>query len=144
MLIEDFVPISRSVWITNASLVAHGTEIARAAADASAPTDTLTLGPARHRIDSLVMPIIWSPRPPSALEDLEGDIQTSPLDGLSTHLALVASCQIPADGAGSRALYLDAERAALRFVRTFLNHFATELEHRVTAQTDVEEMRRNR
>ncbi len=29
MLIEDFVPTSRSVWITNALLRAHGTQIAR-------------------------------------------------------------------------------------------------------------------
>lgn len=136
MLIEDFVPISRSVWITNASLMAHGTEIARAAAHAAAPTDALAIGPPRTRVDSLVVPITWSPRPPSALEDLQGDLQTSPLDGLSTHLALIASCHIPADELGRRALYQDAERAAHRFVRTFLTHLARELEHRTEAETN--------
>lgn len=130
MLIEDFVPISRSAWITNASLMTHGVDIARAAADATARTNSLTLGPPRTRVDSLVMPITWSPRPPSALADLHGDLQTSPLDDGSTHLALVASCRIPTDDLGRRALYLDAERAAHRFVRTFLNHLATELERR--------------
>ena len=142
MLIEDFVPICRSVWTTNASLMAHGTQIVRAAAQATVPTDVLTLGPPRTRIDSLVIPLMWSPRPPSAFDDLQGDIQTSPLDELSTHLALIASCHIPADELGRRALDLDAERAAHRFVRTFLNHLAAELELRIAAQTDFEKMRR--
>lgn len=132
MLIEDFVPISRSVWITNASLMAHGTEIARAAAQAAAPTDALALGPPRTRVDSLLLPIRWSPRPPSALEDLQGDLQTSPLDSVSTHLALIASCHVPVDELGRRDLYRDAERAAHRFVRTFLIHLAAELEDRTT------------
>ena len=136
MLIEDFVPISRSVWITNALLRAHGTEIARAAARAAVPTESLTLGPPRTRADSLVVPITWSPQRPSAFEDLQGDLQTSPLDELSTHLALIASCHIPADALGHRALSRDAERAAHRFVRAFLTHLATELEHRTPVPVD--------
>ncbi len=130
MLIEDFVPISRSVWITNASLMADGNEIARAAARAAVPTEALTLGLPRSRVDSLVVPIMWSPRPPSAFADLQGDLQTSPLDDLSTHLALTASCHIAADELGRRALYLDAERAAHRFVRAFLTRLATEIEQK--------------
>ncbi len=130
MLVEDFVPISRSVWATNASLMAHGTEIARAAAQATVPTAVLALGPPRTRIDSLVVPIMWSPRPPGAFDDLQGDIQTSSLDEFSTHLALIASCHIPADELGRRALYRDAERVAHRSVRAFLTHLATEIEQR--------------
>lgn len=133
MLVEDFVPIGRSVWTTNASLMAHGTQIVRVAARATVPTDVLTLGPPRTRVDSLVVPIMWSPRPPSAFNDLQGDLQTSPLDELSTHLALTASCHIAADALGRRALYLDAERAAHRSVRAFLTRLATELEHRTPA-----------
>ena len=136
MLIEDFVPISRSVRITNALLRAHGPEIARAAARAAVPTESLTLGPPRTRADSLVVPIMWSPQRPSAFEDLQGDLQTSPLDELLTHLALVASCHILADALGRRALYRDAERAAQRFVRAFLTHLATELEHRSPVPVD--------
>jgi len=133
MLVEDFVPISRSVWITNASLMAHGTEIARAAARAATPTDALTLGPPRHRIDSLVVPVMWSPRAPGAFDDLQGDLQTSPLGEVSTHLALTASCHIAADALGRRALYRDAERVAHRSVRAFLTHLATEIERRTPA-----------
>ncbi|MBK5287199.1 MAG: hypothetical protein JJE46_01910 [Acidimicrobiia bacterium] len=130
MFIDDFVSVERSILVTNSWLVSHGQEIARAAARATAPTDSLLLGPPRTRTDTLVVPISWSPRPPSSLAELQGDLLTSPLDERSTHLGLSASCLIPVEPPGRREQEFAARRNAEHSVRTFLGCLAHELEQR--------------
>ncbi len=130
MFIDDFVSVGCNILVSNAWLRAHGNEIARAAAHATAPTDAVSLGPPRVRTDSLVVPIIWWPRPPSALTELQGDLATSPIDDSSTHLSLSASCLVPVEQPGRRDQELAARRIAEQSVRTFLGRLAGEMETR--------------
>ena len=130
MFIDDFVPVARNIVVANAWLISHGDEIASVAAHATAPTEVVQLGPPRTRLDSLVVPIVWSLRSPSPLTDLQGDLQTSPLDPRSTHLSLTASCHIPIALPGRRAQELAARRTAENSVLAFLGRLAGELEGR--------------
>lgn len=133
MLIDDFVPVAATVATTNAWLLACGADIARSAAHATAPTDTVNVGPIRTRSESLVMPILWAPRGPNALRELQGDLQTSPLDPTSTHLSLSASCVVAVEPLGRRIQEQSARRAAEQSVRRFLGRLAGELEFRSAA-----------
>lgn len=127
MFIDDFVPVASDILVANAWLLSHGAEIARAAADATVATRSFTFGPARSRPEALVVPIHWTAAPPAAFLELQGDLQTTCLDGAITHLSLSASCDLSVGTPGLRGQGLAAERAAEQSVRAFLEHVGGEL-----------------
>lgn len=137
MFIDDFVSVAVGVSSTNAWLIARGEEITRAAAQATTPTVTVVVGPVRTRSDCLVIPILWSPESPSPLQELQGDLQTSPLNESATHLSLSASCRVPIDPLGRRTHALAARRRAEQSVRQFLGCIACELERRSATGTPL-------
>ena len=130
MFIDDFVPVASDIRVANAFLLTHGAEIARAAAEATITTQSFTFGPPRSRRDALVVPIIWTAAPRAAFVELQGDLETTRLDGGATHLGLSASCDLAVDAPGLRGQGLAAQRAAEQSVRSFLEHVGDELELR--------------
>ena len=130
MFIDDFVPVARDLVVTNAWLLSEGVEIARAAADATLATEAVALGPPRTRSDELVLPLVWTTAPRAPFVALHGDLQTAGLDIGVTYLSLSASCDLAVDPPGRRGQEFAARRAAEQSVRTFLQRFGAELEHR--------------
>ena len=130
MFIDDFVPVASDILVANAWLLSHGAEIARTAADATTTTESFTFGPARSRSDALVVPIIWIAAPRATFVEIQGDLETTRLDGATTHLGLSASCDLAVGAPGLRGQSLAAQRAAERSVRAFLEHVGVELEQR--------------
>jgi hypothetical protein len=130
MFIDDFVSVASDILVANAWLLSHGAEIAREAADATVTTQSFIFGPPRSRSEALVVPIAWTAAPRAAFVELQGDLETSRLDGRTTHLGLSASCDLAVDAPGLRNQGLAAQRAAEQSVREFLEHVGVELERR--------------
>ena len=130
VFIDDFVPVPRSLVMTNACLISHGHEIARAAAaTALAPSD-LSLGLPRTRVDALVIPLMWSSPVSAPFRQMAGDLETARLGPTTTHLRLSASCDLAVPAPGRRPQELAAMRSAEQVVRAFLAHMAGGLEQR--------------
>lgn len=134
MFIDDFVPVASDIIVANAFLLSHGAEISRAAAEATVTTLSFTFGPPRARSEALVVPILWTAAPRATFLELQGDLQTTCLDGGGTHLSLSASCDLPVGTPGLRDQGLAAQRAAERSVRAFLEHVGGELTARERAR----------
>lgn len=130
MFIDDFVSVASDILVANAWLLSHGAEIAREAADATVTTQSFIFGPPRSRSEALVVPITWTAAPRAAFVELQGDLETTRLDGATTHLGLNASCDLAVDAPGLRGQGLAAQRAAEQSVREFLEHVGGELERR--------------
>jgi hypothetical protein len=129
VFIDDFVPVSSSLLVANACLLSHGADIARGAAEQIVSTASVSLGPARTRAESLVVPLIWSTGAREPFVELQGDLQTERMGPTSTHLRLSASCQIAVDPPGHRAQESAARRIAEQSVRAFLQRVGASLEH---------------
>lgn len=147
MLIHDFVCISAPAgtvfslvetnqeWLTPLAVGAleHGeTLLVRAG-----PVDhrllgkqvRMTVGPPRHRGDTVVLPIHWEATGPSALFPvLDADLEFAPIGPDQTQLNLWGTYDPPFDGVGTRLDRLVFHRVAEATVRAFLARIGASVE----------------
>ena len=139
MLVHDFGTVGLSVsevatevvadaggWLQRAATDAceDGARVVRPGAEDEAMAARVTVGPARHRGDVVVIPLVWEMRGHAApFRRLDADLELADLTMVATHVKLMGHY----DPAGARDRWT-THRAVELAVRSFLLRLAGRLE----------------